>query len=127
MKINVIISYTIISLFCGLCTNKNNRINVSFSNAINSKKVIIKMEVLASIPIVEIYNGQQQFEVPNGYGENEWYFTYDDSLSGYLRHIKTNRNHKHNYYFNFYKVNNKFFVAIKIEGISDVVTKIELK
>jgi len=85
------------------------------------------MEVLASVPSTEIYNGEKIFKIPNGYGENEWYFSYNDSLTGYLRHIKTNRNDRHNYRFYFYESNDKYFVDITITGVSKVDATIELK
>lgn len=89
--------------------------------------VSIKMEVLASIPMTQIYTGQNKFDIPNGYGENEWYFTYKDSLQGYLRHIKTNRNDNHIYLFHFYKKADKYFVDVNIKGVSPLQKKIELK
>jgi len=109
------------------CLNKKNSIEINFSNEIDKENVVIKMEVLASIPIKEIYKEQKKFDIPNGYGENEWYFTYNDTLQGYSRHIKTNRNDKHTYVFNFYREAEKYFVDVNIKGVSPLQEKIELK
>ena len=126
-NIITVIPFLIICMFFNSCSNKGNKLKVSFSNGIDKADVRIKMEVLASVPITDIYDGQKEFDIPNGYGENEWYFTYKDTLQGYSRHIKTNRNDKHNYVFSFYKENEKCFVDIKIEGISPLQENIELK
>lgn len=109
------------------CNKSHNQLQLSFDNTIHKQDVTIKMEVLGSIPITEIYNGKRQFEVPDGYGENEWYFTYRDSLKGYSRFIKTNRNDKHDYNFSFHEENGNYFVDIDIEGVSSVKTRITLK
>ncbi len=108
------------------CLNKKNTLKISFSGEIDRADLRIKMEVLVSIPVTQIYNGQKEFDIPNGYGENEWYFTYKDTLSAYTRHIKTNLNDKHTYQFNFYKEKGKVFVDIDIQGISPLKEKIEL-
>ncbi|MDR2206207.1 MAG: hypothetical protein LBE36_08655 [Flavobacteriaceae bacterium] len=57
------------------------------------------MEVLPTIEKTIIYDGTIKNDIPNGYGENDWYVTYEDSLKGYFRHIKTNRNDNHKYLF----------------------------
>ena len=75
----------------------------------------------------EIYTWQKKYNIPNGYGENEWCFTYKDSLQGYSRHIKTNRNDKHIYVFYFYREADKYFVDVNIKGVSPLQEKIELK
>lgn len=106
---------------------KNNKLNLSFDEKFKKEDIQVKMEVLASIPETLVYNGERKFKIPNGYGENEWYFNYKDSLNGYLRHIKTNRNEKHNYFFYFYYKNGKYFVDVDIEGANPLKKTIELK
>jgi hypothetical protein len=49
------------------------------------------------------------------------------SLYGYFRHIKTNRNDKHNYFYNFYSKDGKYYVDINISGTSYLKQIIELK
>lgn len=107
--------------------NKGNTLKINFEQGIDRSATEVKMEVLASVPMTTIYNGKDQFTIPNGYGENEWYFTYNDTLRGYVRHIKTNRNDKHIYHFKFYTEGKKFFVGIEIKGDSPLKTQVELK
>jgi len=126
-NIGCIILSLITCILFNSCLNKKNSIEINFSNEINKADVSIKMEVLASIPITEIYTWQKKYNIPNGYGENEWYFTYKDSLQGYSRHIKTNRNDKHIYVFYFYREADKYFVDVNIKGVSPLQEKIELK
>ena len=117
------------SLFCiflSACNYKANQLNLRFDRAILKQDVRIRMQVLASVPITEIYDGKSQFTIPDGYGENEWFFTYEDSLQGYFRHMKTNRNDQHRYNFTFHQVNGKFFVDIDIKGISPLSERVEL-
>jgi hypothetical protein len=121
------ILYFISLMLFSACNQKSNQLKLSFDNTINKKDVKIKMEILGSVPVTEIYNGEKKSDVPDGYGENEWYFTYRDSLKAYLRYIKTNRNDKHNYKFAFHEENRKYFVDIDIEGIDPLNTRIELK
>ena len=109
------------------CNNKSNQLKLNFDTSINKHDVKIKMEVLASVLITEIYNGEKEFNIPDGYGENEWHFYYRDTLQGYLRYIKTNLNDKHIYKFNFYNENGKYFVDVDIQGFNPVKEKIELK
>lgn len=122
----VILYYLSVMIFCS-CNNKSNKLKLNFDSSINKHDVKIKMEVLASVPITEIYNGEKQFNIPDGYGENEWYLYYRDTLQGYIRYIKTNQNDKHTYKFNFYNQDGKYFVDIDIKGYNPVKYKIELK
>jgi hypothetical protein len=85
------------------------------------------MEVLGSIKKEIIYNGENFFEVPDGYGENEWYFSYRDTLTGYLRHIKTNRNDHNHYMFQFYEKEGECFVKVNIAGSSSLEKVIKLE
>ena len=79
------------------------------------------MEALGSnTPKVLVYDGHKQYEIPNEYGENEWYFNYKDSVYAYFRHIKTNRNDGHNYSYNFIKSDGKIQVEINIDGVSEI-------
>ena len=122
--------FIFLSIMCMLfnsCMSRKNSIEISLSDEIQKMDVSIKMEVLASIPMTQIYTGQNKFDIPNGYGENEWYFTYKDSLKGYLRHFKTNRNDNHIYLFQFYKKADKYFVDVNINGASPLQQEIELK
>lgn len=111
-----LIFYTFSLMLFIACTPKKNQLQLSFDNTIHKQDVKINMEVLGSIPMTTIYNGERQFDIPNGYGENEWYFTYKDSLKGYLRFIKTNRNDKHTYRFSFHEENGQYFVDVDIKG-----------
>lgn len=95
-----------------------NELKIDFEPGINESIVKVKMEVLASYSMTTIYNGSRQFKIPNGYGENDWYFIYNDTLQGYLRHFKTNRNDNHYYYFRFYSKSSKILVDVEIKGDS---------
>ncbi len=122
----IFLSISFFMLFSA-CNKKDNHLTVSVDKFINKQDIKIKMEVLASIPVTEIYDGKKQWEIPNGYGENEWYFTYKDTLHGYLRHIKTNRNDNHAYKFTFYKEDERYFVDVSIKGDSPLQQIVELK
>ena len=119
-----LIFYFFSFILLSACYQQNNQLKLSFDNTIQKQDVKIRMEVLGSVPMTTIYNGQKQFDIPNGYGENEWYFTYKDSLKGYLRFIKTNRNDRHTYKFSFREENGNYFVDVDIKGI---ITRIALK
>lgn len=65
-----------------------------------------------------IFDENLTYDIPNEYGENDWHFNYKDSLYGYFRHFKTNRNDNHYYKFHFFQKGNKIFAAIEIKGVS---------
>jgi uncharacterized protein YprB with RNaseH-like and TPR domain len=113
-------------LFSG-CANRDNKLELGFDSTIKKEAVNIEMEVLGSIPKTTIYDRGKEVKIPNGYGENEWYFLYNDTLKGYIRHIKTNRNDNHNYKFSFYEKNEQCFVDVEITGISPLTKTIQLK
>ena len=98
---------------------KRNSLDLKFSETLDKLNFKIEMEVLGSdFSKVLIYDGNKQYTIQNGYGENEWYFNYKDSLFAYFRHIKTNRNDSHNYNYNFIEKNGKIQVEVQIDGVS---------
>lgn len=109
------------------CANKNNKLKLLFAKDIQKQDIKIRMEVLGGVPGTEIFNGQTKYSIPNGYGENEWYFSCHERLKGYLRHIKTNANDSHEYNFSFYKNKEKVFVDVDIKGDSPLKATVELK
>ncbi|HEY1054634.1 MAG TPA: hypothetical protein VGE24_05845, partial [Emticicia sp.] len=103
MKIPSIKTYLL--FFLGVCLNscQNNEINVE-AVGMESSKVKIVLLTIANQSGDIIYNhSEQQVEIPQEYGENEWLITYSDSLCTRFRHIKYNRNDKHSYHFRFFK------------------------
>lgn len=63
-----------------------------------------------------VYNGFQQLSFRTDFGENDWLFTYDDSLKARYRFIKTNRHDHHDYTFRFVKENGAVYVIARVEG-----------
>ncbi|TFF34831.1 hypothetical protein [Mucilaginibacter psychrotolerans] len=116
------------SLLLNACGGTN-ALDIRFGKGVNKSDVKIKMEVLgdAEIPLTQIYTGEKEFKIPNGYGENEWYFTYKDSLKGYFRHFKTNANNTHTYRFSIRKANNHYYVDADIIGVNDLKKSVQLK
>jgi hypothetical protein len=107
------------------CTSKNT-LTLRFDNNVNKKDVRISLEIPPYLPLTQIYDGEKQFEIPNEYGTNDWYFTYKN-LKGYRQHFKTNRRNKHNYTFVFKELNGKYFVDMDIKGVNDIKRTVELR
>lgn len=106
-------------LFLYACTNKN-EMELDFSNPLKKEDFKIEIQILGSdVNRKVIYDGNIIYDIPNEYGENEWHFNYKDSLYGYFRHFKSNRNDKHNYTFHFFQKENNVFAEIKINGVSN--------
>ena len=100
---------------------KKNSLELNFSEQLKDVDFKIEMRALGSnIPKKVIYDGSKKYEIPFEYGENEWYFSYKDSVYAYFRHIKTNRNDGHNYNYNFIKEGDRIKVEIIILGVSKV-------
>lgn len=117
-KINQLLLCTFI--FLSSCSKKNN-LELIFADSLNKKDFKIEMEVLGSNTAKKvIFDGKKEYNILKEYGENEWYFTYKDSLYAYFRHFKSNRNDCHNYKYLFSKKNNTISVEIAIDGISKV-------
>jgi hypothetical protein len=116
-KINKLFFLLFLTLFsCG----KKNSLELKFSEPLNKLDFKIEMKALGSnTPKALVYDGHKKYEIPNEYGENEWYFNYKDSSYAYFRHIKTNRNDGHNYNYNFIKKDGKIQVEISIDGVSE--------
>lgn len=110
----------------GFTSCRKNSTNIQFDENINKKKFKIKMEVLGSEPLTTIYDREEWYPVPNGYGENEWYFSYKDSVKGYMRFIKTNGNDKHNYNFKVYQKDGRIMVDAAIEGVGGMTRTVVL-
>jgi hypothetical protein len=105
-------------LFLYACTNKN-EMELDFSNPLKKEDFKIEIQILGSdVNRKVIYDGNIIYDIPNEYGENDWHFNYKDSLYGYFRHFKNNRNDKHNYTFHFFQKENNIFAEIKINGAS---------
>lgn len=118
MKISKII-LLLTSLFLFACTNKN-EIELDFSKPLQKEDFKIEIQILGSdVNRKVIFDGNLTYDIPNEYGENDWRFNYKDSLYGYFRHFKTNRNDKHNYRFHFFQKGNNIFAAIEINGVSN--------
>lgn len=117
MKKLFLLVFLIFSAFSS-CEKRNN-LELKFSETLDKSNFKIEMEVLGNdFSKVLIYDGNKQYTIQNGYGENEWYFNYKDSLFAYFRHIKTNRNDSHNYNYNFIEKNGKIQVEVHINGVS---------
>ena len=113
------------SLFSG-CNMRRNSLKIEVKDMI-ANDIEVRMEVLGSCPMTEIYKHERESSIPNGYGENEWYFIYQDSMQGYMRHVKINRNDKHDYSFLFHAEDEKILVDVTITGASPIKQQIELK
>lgn len=109
------------------CKHKTNEFFLTCDRTIKKENVKVKMEVIASLPIAYVFDGTKEFNIPAGYGENEWYIIYKDSLHAYFRHFKTNRNDRHIYKFNIHCLNGKYFVDIDIKGVNTLKETLELK
>lgn len=100
------------------CGGKN-LLELNFSESLNKRDFKIEMFALGSnTPKTLIFDGKNQNTIPSEYGENDWCFSYKDSLYAYFRHLKTNRKDVHSYNYNFIKNNDKIQVEIRIDGIS---------
>lgn len=125
MKLRFILILSVI-MHMMACNRSGNKLVVKVSSPLNSADINISMEVLASVPKTVVFDGMEKRKIPDGYGENEWFFTYKDTLHAYLRHIKINRNDKHIYRFTFYQEDGKYFLKANIEGDSPLQKVIEL-
>lgn len=109
-------------LLCGC--NKKNTLNLNFSENMKKSDFKIEIKVLGStLPKKVIFDGENEYQIPNEYGENEWYFKYKDSMLAYFRHFKTNSNDIHNYNYFFKREGNNVFVIINIDGVSKMNNK----
>jgi hypothetical protein len=63
-----------------------------------------------------IYDGKNENEIFNEYGENDFLITYDNEYYLSFRHFKRNRRHQHQYEFNFKKVDSNIYVEVEING-----------
>lgn len=52
----------------------------------------------------------------NGYGENDFLVTYDDTYYLSFRQFKSNRRHQHDYNFHFFEEGDKIILQVSIEG-----------
>jgi hypothetical protein len=82
-------------------------------------------DVLPDYRNIIVYNGINRFQIPNGYGENDWRIYLSDSLLAKFRHIKTNRNNGHEYHFFVFQYAGKWFVDVDIRGTDAVQRRIE--
>ena len=127
IKYSIIILFNFVLIIMFSCSGRKNHLELAFSSDIDSSRIHIRMEVLGSVPVTQVYDGKKEFIIPNGYGENEWYLVYNNTLKAYFRQFKTNRNDVHKYRFHFYKNNNRYFADVDITGRSDLKRQIELK
>lgn len=63
-----------------------------------------------------LYNGIQQQDMINDYGENDFLITYDDNYYLSFRHFKTYWRAQHTYNINIIKQDDIPFLQIEIEG-----------
>ncbi len=94
-----------------------NRISVTTNNDLDSDLIIIDLSIQGTRHINKaIFHGGTKQSIPKGYGENDWYLSYNDSLFTVFRHFKTNNWHDHDYHFHFYKSDDKTLCDVNIAG-----------
>jgi hypothetical protein len=111
--------------FIGACGNKN-RLNIKVAEDIKRKDIKIVLSALHGSSNIAIYENELQKPIPNLYGENDWVITYKDSITAKFRHIKTNRNDYHTYFFSIYKKGMAIMADFEVEGISELKKTLEL-
>ena len=96
--------------------NKNS-IDIEVENDLIKERIKIKLSIRGTdfqdITIVE--NGSIN-TIPKGYGENDWFLSYNKKNYGVFRHFKTNDWHDHHYSFRFYSNNGEVLCDIRIDG-----------
>lgn len=105
--------------------NKNS-ISIEVSDELKKEKLKIKLFITVNMEDVDVLKNGLTYSIPKRYGENDWYFSYDESAFGKFRHFKTNSNYDHDYSFSFYKKEGLIFCNIVITGPNNMERIIEL-
>lgn len=96
--------------------NKNS-IDVEVRDGLSKEKIKIELSILGTdFEDITILENESTNSIPKGYGENDWFFSYDQKKQGVFRHFKTNNWHDHHYYFVFYRKNEEILCDIQIDG-----------
>ncbi len=110
-----------ILVFTLISCEKENSLKLNCVPPLKKEDFKIELQVLGSQqPITHVFDGKNQQEIVNEYGENDWRINWKDSLFADFRHFKTNRNDKHDYEFNFYTKHNLIYGDVTIKGISSL-------
>jgi hypothetical protein len=100
--------------------NKNS-IEVAVENDLDKGKIKIQLFIRGtSFENVTVFENGCKSSIPKGYGENDWFLSYDQKNYGSFRHFKTNNWHDHHYSFVFYKTHGEVFCDIHISGPDEV-------
>ncbi|NVK07939.1 MAG: hypothetical protein HWD89_02730 [Tenacibaculum sp.] len=113
------IKYLLLILIFSLFSCKKNNLNIKVTKDVKKNDLKIMLKTLDENNKPKnylIFNEGSKNDIPNGYGENDWTVYYKDSLIVSFRHFKTNRNHKHDYNFDFNFLNGEFKYSISIDG-----------
>lgn len=116
MKINLYFCVIVIIIIIVSC-NKKNDFDIKFDKNLDSKDFKIEVENFYAFSKKVIYEKGLLYEIPDGYGENDWTLTYKDSVFCTFRHFKTRENVKHSYFFNFSLKEDKICCHVKIIGL----------
>ncbi|WP_139959503.1 hypothetical protein [Flavicella sediminum] len=96
--------------------NKNS-IDIEVENDLNEEMVKIEFSILGTdFEDITIVENESINPIPKGYGENDWFLSYDEKKYGVFRHFKTNNWHDHHYSFSFYKNKGEVLCDVQIDG-----------
>jgi len=108
--------------------NKN---SIDVEDLLNDRKVKIELSIWGTdFEDVTIVENRSINSIPKGYGENDWFLSYDDKNYGVFRHFKTNNWHDHHYSFRFYKDGGEVMCDVQIDGpdrIKKTIIKLDKK
>jgi len=106
--------------------NKN-AIEIEVDDGLKEGKIRIELSIWGTdYEDVEIFENGSAYSIPKGYGENDWYLSYDEKAFGVFRHFKTNNWHDHDYSFHFYKKNGLIKCDVNIDGPNEASHIVEL-
>ena len=96
--------------------NKNS-IDIEAQNYLNEENIKIELSIWGTdFEDITIVENKTINPIPKGYGENDWFLSYDEKNYGVFRHFKTNNWHDHHYSFRFYQNKGKVLCEVQIDG-----------
>lgn len=121
----LVIAYPWVQIGASHFINQNS-IEVTTSSNLNIRNVNIALSIWGSDVVDrDIFDNNSAITIPEEYGENDWYLSYNNHHIAF-RHFKTNNRSDHDYRFHFFKENDTIKCKILIEGANPVARIISL-
>jgi hypothetical protein len=95
-----------------------NSMDIEVEDDLNEQRIKIELSIWGTdFEDVIIVESGSINSIPKGYGENDWFLSYEEKNYGVFRHFKTNNWHDHHYSFRFYKNKGKELCDVQIDGL----------